>query len=430
MMYNSKQILSLYDEQNTIDFLAAVEEQLSVLPDVLDDEQMAGCLEVAADDMRMELISYIDDQRILALFSYMQNDDIVDIIGDMPINRKKNIINIMKSSDRAIIQKLLKYPEESAGGLMTTDYIAIRADWNISKALNKLIEIGPKTEVIEVLFVVNERRQLIGYVDLRDLLQNNPNGFVKDVMDEKVVYVYPETDQEEVAHLVSRYDLVCIPVVNHKKSILGIVTVDDIIDVIVAEYEEDMLQMAGVNKEENLDSTAQKSVRMRLPWLLINLLTAFLAAMTIKMFESTIEQVVALSATMTIVTGMGGNAGTQTMSIMVRELSNGDFQIKKFSHYITKELMVSIVNGIITGLTTGIIVWLIYRNGYLGLIIFLAMIGNLLVSGFFGFVIPVVLQKLHADPALASTIFVTTATDVLGFFIFLGLAHLFLVQLL
>lgn len=191
-----------------------------------------------------------------------------------------------------------------------------------------------------------------------------------------------------------------------------------------------MLQMAGVSGEESLDTSLAESIRLRLPWLLVNLATAFLASFTVKAFESTIAQVVALSATMTIVTGMGGNAGSQTMSILVRDLANGDISWDKAKKPLFKEILLGLVDGAACGLVTGIIVWLVYGNAWLGVIIFIAMIGNLVVSGTFGFLVPVVLKKLHADPAISSSIFVTTATDVLGFFIFLGLAKAFLSKLI
>ena len=213
---------------------------------------------------------------------------------------------------------------------------------------------------------------------------------------------------------------------NNRGSILGIITVDDIIDVIIEEYNDDILELGGVSSEENLNTTLTKSIRLRLPWLLVNLATAFLASLTVKAFEGTIAQVVALSATMTIVTGMGGNAASQTQSILVRQLSQDDISLKKYSKAFWKEIFLGLINGAINGLVTGVIVSLVYKNMFLGVIIFIAMIGNLIVAGVFGFLVPVVLKRLGVDPAVSSSIFVTTATDVLGFFIFLGLAQLFL----
>jgi magnesium transporter len=237
-------------------------------------------------------------------------------------------------------------------------------------------------------------------------------------------------DQEEVARIASKYDLNVIPVVNKKNGLIGIITIDDIVDVIVEEQTEDALQIGGVDKEETIDSTVGESVRFRLPWLLVNLITAFLASFTVKAFESTIAQVVALSSIMSIVTGMGGNAGTQTVSIIVRNIAMGTVELKDGLKLLKKEFLTGLINGIFIGLITGVIIALVYKNAYLGLIIFLAMIGNLVIANVCGVLIPLILKKLKLDPAISSTVFLTTATDVLGFFIFLSLAKIFLPHLI
>lgn len=393
---------------------------------LLEEDELASLMEQAEDKERIRIAKTLNDERLLSAMEYMQKDDIVDMLGDFPIGRRKQVIRLMKNSDRQIITNLLQYPEDSAGGLMTTDYIALREDFTVYDGLVKIREISPKTEMIETIYVINSARQLIGCIDLRKLLTAKRDTVIGTIMEDQVISVLPETDQEEAAHLVSRYDLNAIPVVSSSKQILGIITVDDVIDVIVEEYDEDMLQMAGVNAEENLESTWKESLRMRLPWLIVNLATAFLASFTVSLFQDTISKVVALSAVMTIISGMGGNAGTQTMSILVRALSQQDISWKDALRPLGKELVVGILNGAACGVVTSVVVYFMYHNIFLSLIVIMAMIGNLIVSAFFGFLVPVVLKKLHADPAVASSIFVTTATDVLGFFIFLGLASLFL----
>jgi magnesium transporter len=393
---------------------------------LLEEDELASLMEQAEDKERIRIAKTLNDERLLSAMEYMQKDDIVDMLGDFPIGRRKQVIRLMKNSDRQIITNLLQYPEDSAGGLMTTDYIALREDFTVYDGLIKIREISPKTEMIETIYVINSARQLIGCIDLRKLLTAKRDTVIGTIMEDQVISVLPETDQEEAAHLVSRYDLNAIPVVSSSKQILGIITVDDVIDVIVEEYDEDMLQMAGVNAEENLESTWKESLRMRLPWLIVNLATAFLASFTVSLFQDTISKVVALSAVMTIISGMGGNAGTQTMSILVRALAQQDISWKDALRPLGKELVVGILNGAACGVVTSVVVYFMYHNIFLSLIVIMAMIGNLIVSAFFGFLVPVVLKKLHADPAVASSIFVTTATDVLGFFIFLGLASLFL----
>ncbi|MCR4652934.1 MAG: magnesium transporter [Eubacterium sp.] len=413
-----------------IDFAEMVSElddtETAGLCALLEEDELASLMEQAGDKERIRIAKTLNDERLLSAMEYMQKDDIVDMLGDFPIGRRKQVIRLMKNSDRQIITNLLQYPEDSAGGLMTTDYIALREDFTVYDGLVKIREISPKTEMIETIYVINSARQLIGCIDLRKLLTAKRDTVIGTIMEEQVISVLPETDQEEAAHLVSRYDLNAIPVVSSSKQILGIITVDDVIDVIVEEYDEDMLQMAGVNAEENLESTWKESLRMRLPWLIVNLATAFLASFTVSLFQDTISKVVALSAVMTIISGMGGNAGTQTMSILVRALSQQDISWKDALRPLGKELVVGVLNGAACGVVTSVVVYFMYHNIFLSLIVIMAMIGNLIVSAFFGFLVPVVLKKLHADPAVASSIFVTTATDVLGFFIFLGLASLFL----
>lgn len=427
--YNDKARLNyIYQHIEAIDIakvLQDVDDDLIVKFCVLsNDEEIARVLEQADEKLQTRIIKQLDNYRVLFLFSNMQKDDIVDILGYLPIMRRKQLINLMKEGDKKVIQELLGYSEDSAGGIMTTEYIAINGEMTKQKAMSKIKEIAPRTEVIETIFVLNSSKQLIGIADLRDILLADEDVLLKDIADMDYISVEPETDQEEVSIQVSKYDLKVIPVINKRKALLGIITVDDIIDVIQEEHTEDMLQMAGVSKEENLESTLFQSVKLRLPWLFVNLLTAFLAAFTVKLFENTLEQVVALSVTMSIVAGMGGNAGTQTLSIMVRSIATGDVKGKNCYKLLLKEVLLGIINGASTGIFTGIVVYFVYGNIYLGIIIFLAMIANLMISGFFGFLIPLVLKKLHADPALASSIFLTTATDVLGFFVFLGLAQM------
>jgi magnesium transporter len=257
-------------------------------------------------------------------------------------------------------------------------------------------------------------------------LSSADNIKLAEIMDDNLIKVAADVDQEIVAQLVSKYDLTVIPVINKNDILIGIITVDDIIDVIEAENTEDMFKMVGVHEEESIDSPLWKSIKSRLPWMYINLATAFLATFTVNLFESTIAKVVALAAAMPIVAGMGGNAGSQTLSIVIRGIALGEIDFQDNWKLLFKEALIGIINGAATGLVTGIILYLMYGNYYLGLIIFLAMILNLFAAGLFGFLIPLGLKLVGIDPALASAIFLTTVTDVFGFFVFLGLAKLFL----
>lgn len=427
---DKKEFKDFIDELHPVDVAILLDsledEDLLKFHEMAEDQQMAEFLEQANESFQTRFLKLLNLKAVIKLFSYMSNDDKADILGNLPIRMRKDLLKMMKQSDTIKLEELLGYDEKSAGGIMTTEYIALRGDLTALEALMKVKQIGPKTEVIETIFVLNEKKELVGTADLRDILTAPEGQRLYDIVNENLISVHPEEDQEEVARLVSKYDLKAIPVVNNKSALLGIVTVDDIIDVIVEEQTEDILHLGGVSSEERVDSTLGTSIMKRLPWLFINLATAFMASFTVGLFEDVIVQVVALAAAMPIVAGMGGNAGTQTLSVVIRSIALGEVELKKNWKLVFKEIALGIVNGAATGIVTGLILYLKYGNPYLGLIIFAAMIGNLVIAGFFGFLIPLLLKVAGIDPALASAIFLTTATDVFGFFLFLGLAKSFL----
>ena len=421
---------SLTDELKLIDIAKTLSEyednQIVLLCTALTDEKLAMVLEHADENIQLKIISYLTNEKILKIFGYMQKDDIADILGMLKIYKRKELLNLMIEGDRKILTSLLGYKEDSAGGIMTTEFIIFKQDMTIKDTLKEIKKMAPKNELLDTLFISDNTRKVVGTVELRDVLINDNDTILSDISSKNFISVEPEVDQEEVAAMFRKYDLTVLPVVNKKQIILGIITVDDVMDVMVEEQTEDILKMGGVAKEETLNSTFWDSVKLRLPWLIINLLTAFLAALTVKAFEGTIAKVVALSSTMSMVTGMGGNAGTQTVSIIIRNIAMGNIELKDALPQLKKEILLGLVNGLVIGIITGIVVGMIYQNVYLGIIILLAMVGNLIVSGIFGLLVPLVLQKLKVDPALSSSIFLTTATDVLGFFIFLSLANLFI----
>ena len=421
---------SLTDELKLIDIAKTLSDyednQIVLLCTALTDEKLAMVLEHAEENIQLKIINYLTNEKILKIFSYMQKDDIADILGMLKIDKRKELLNLMIEGDRKILTSLLGYKEDSAGGIMTTEFIIFKQNMTIKETLKKIKEMAPKNELLDTLFISDNTRKVVGTVELRDVLINSNDTVLADIANKNFVSVEPEVDQEEVAATFRKYDLTVLPVVNKKQISLGIITVDDVMDVMVEEQTEDILKMGGVAKEETLNSTFWDSVKLRLPWLVINLLTAFLAALTVKAFEGTIAKVVALSSTMSMVTGMGGNAGTQTVSIIIRNIAMGNIELKDALPQLKKEILLGLVNGLVIGIITGIAVGMIYHSVYLGIIILLAMVGNLIVSGIFGLLVPLVLQKLKVDPALSSSIFLTTATDVLGFFIFLSLANLFI----
>lgn len=411
--------VALYLERST-------NEELDTFIKFTDVNYRARILEQASIDMQIRFLEVLEYEEIVDLFALMSNDDVADTLGNLPIHKRKALLNEMKASETQTIETLLGYSEESAGGIMTTEFIALKKNLNVKDALLKIKEIGPKTEVIELIFVIDDEQRLFGTVDLRDIFVADDKTLLEDLTNIHVVTVYPETDQEKVSLLVSKYDLKAIPVINRQRALLGIITVDDIIDVIVQEHTEDMLRLAGVRGQDLENRSVFGSVQRRLPWLMINLGTAFLAAFTVTLFESVIAQVVALASSMSIVTGMGGNAGNQSLSVVVRGIALGELDFKKSWSLVFREMLVGITQGAIIGVLAGIILYLKVGNIMFGVIIFMAMVMNMLIATSFGFLIPLIIKRFNFDPALGSSIFLTASTDIFGFFIFLSLAKLFL----
>lgn len=411
--------VALYLERST-------NEELDTFIKFTDVNYRARILEQASIDMQIRFLEVLQYEEIVDLFALMSNDDVADTLSNLPIHKRKALLNEMKASETQTIETLLGYSEDSAGGIMTTEFIALKKNLNVKDALLKIKEIGPKTEVIELIFVIDDEQKLYGTVDLRDIFVAEDKVLLEELTNVHVVTVYPETDQEKVSLLVSKYDLKAIPVINKQRALLGIITVDDIIDVIVQEHTEDMLRLAGVRGQDLENRSVFKSVQRRLPWLMINLGTAFLAAFTVTLFESVIAQVVALASSMSIVTGMGGNAGNQSLSVVVRGIALGELDFKKSWPLVFREMLVGITQGAIIGILAGIILYMKVGNTMFGVIIFIAMVMNMLIATSFGFLIPLIIKRFNFDPALGSSIFLTASTDIFGFFIFLSLAKLFL----
>ena len=416
-----KELEEYFEDNHSIDIAESFEE--------LDDDELLRVFELLSDENKASVLEQADEELQTRIIDLLSDEEDIDILGYIDIQKSKSILDKMKRSQANKFRELLGYEEDTAGGIMTTQYIAFKQNLEIKDVMAKLKIIAPKTEVIETIFVTNEKKELVGEADLRDILISSEETKLENIMDENVKYVYVEEDQEEVARIVSKYDLRVIPVINHKKNILGIITVDDIIDVIQEENTEDILKLGGVSEEEEIDSPFLFSVKQRLPWLVINLATAFLASFVIGLFSNTVEKVVILSSIMTIISGMGGNAGTQALSVTIRALALGEVDLKDTIEIIGKTLLVGTVNGAILGLLCGGILWVLYGNFYMGLIVFLAMIGNLVIACMIGFLIPVTLKALKIDPAMASAVVLTTATDCFGFLIFLSLATVFLNKL-
>jgi magnesium transporter len=420
-------------ENHFIDIAESFEElddsELKRILSLMSDENKAKVIEQAEEELQEKILELFSDEEIIQIFSYMSPDDITDILGYIEFQKRKSILDNMKRTEANKLRELLGYEEDSAGGIMTTRYIAFREELLIKDIMAKIKIIAPKTEVIEKIFVLNNKRELIGEADLRDILISPDDMQLMEIKNENVLSVHPDVDQEDVARMVSKYDLKVIPVVSRRNQLLGIITIDDIIDVILEEGTEDILKLGGVSEEENVNSKLLISIRKRLPWLVVNLGTAFLASFVVGAFQSTISKAVILATAMPIVAGMGGNAGTQSLTVTIRGIALGELSMIDNQKMILKQLFVGFINGAVLGLITGTIMFIVNNNIFLGLIIFLAMIGNLTIACMTGFLIPVTLKRLKVDPALASAVLLTTFTDVCGFFLFLGLAQIFIQKL-
>lgn len=425
---------ALFDQYHSVDIDEVLEDleptDLQFFLFMLNAEQVANLIENADPDLQPKMTRFYSTKELIEIFSFMTNADVADLLGFMSTKRRKEVLNYMKASESDILKMILSYEDDSAARIMTTEFISLRQSLTVREALLKIKEIAPTTEIIESIFITDDLHRIQGIVNLRDILVAPGFKPLAGLVENHPFFVYADQDQEEAANLIYKYDLKYLPVVNKNMAILGVITSDDIIDVMEEEHNEDILAMGGVSKDEEFDSNFFHSIKSRLPWLVINLVTAFMASAVVSMFESTISQVVALAAAMPIVTGMGGNAGNQALSIVLTSLARDEITLEDDLPLIIKEVGLGIFNGAIIGLIAGIVLYLKYHNVFLGLIILVAMILNMVIAGVVGFLLPLIFDKMKIDPAISSPIFLTTATDICGFFIFLGLASVILPKLM
>ena len=379
-------------------------------------------------DRGAELLLGMSAEEISRLLQELDPDDAAEFVGDLPTELQEQILGAMRHKDAAEVQGLLQYPEQTAGRIMNPNVFFLHEDMTIGEAIAKL-QSSDEVEMVFYIYIVDDRNHLVGVLSLRQLLLKRPERLLKDIMVTKVFSARTDTDQEDVARLVDSYNVLAIPVVDEENKLVGVITVDDVIDVIKEEATEDIYRLAGLGVHERVFSPPGMSVRMRIPWLVVNVVTAFLAAFVVSLFEGTIQQFAVLAVFMPVVPLLGGNAGTQTLTVMVRGMALGELSWSNSRRALFKEILVGVVNGITIGCLVALVVFFWKGSPVLGLILGLAMIGNLLVAAVMGTIVPLALRWLNIDPALASSVFVTTATDVCGFVLFLGLGAHFLERL-
>ena len=425
-------LFNLLQKQHPADLaqvLAELQERdrkaaFSILVDRSPKLAMEGVAELGPE-AGAQLLSDRPAEDIAKLLQEIPSDDAAALVDYLPEELSSAVLELMRPKESGQVENLLEYPEKTAGRIMNPNVFALSEDLTVGEAISAL-QAARDVEMVFYLYVVDGRRHLVGVTSLRRLLLVSPETPLKRIMTPDVTSVRVDTDQEEAARQVASYNLLAIPVVDEENKLVGVITVDDVIDVIKDEATEDIYRLAGVSGDERVFTPPMESLRLRLPWLIVNLATAFLAAAVVGLFEGTIAQVTAVAIFMPIVAGMGGNAATQTLTVIVRGLALGELTWVNARKALVKELSVGFANGITTGIIAAGLATLFKGNPMIGLLLGAAMVINLCVAAAAGTLIPLGLKALKIDPALASAVFITTFTDVAGFASFLGLTTVFL----
>lgn len=400
--------------------------EVRLLFDLLFSIRRAGkTLKELPPDLLPEILELIEEEKIAKMMVWTDPDDEVAFIDCLPEERRERVLALLDPDRRERVQQSISYPEGTVGRITTTEYLALPPNTSAQEAIDKIRERG-ELESFFYLYVVDQTEKLIGVVPLRNLVVAPQDRTLLEMMIPDPVQGEVSMDQEDAARLVSKYDLLALPIVDSEGHLMGIITVDDVIDIINQETTEDMYRMAGLEEGDRIFSHPKLSIQKRLPWMSFNLLTAMLAAFVVGLFEGTIEKAVSLAVFMPVVAGMGGNGGTQTLTVMVRGIALGELEFSTAWRAVMKEVIVGITIGAATGIMVAVVAYLWKGNPVLGLILALAMVINLLVAALAGTLIPLALKQVHLDPALGSGVLVTTFTDVFGFLSFLGLATIFI----
>lgn len=378
------------------------------------------------DVVREDVLEILEPEEVAAVLSELDTDDALDVFEDIPEADQKGVLLQLSPSDRALLEQAMTYPEDSAGRLMQRELVTVPKDWSVGNTIDYLRNRAASSprDFYEI-YAVDEERIPVGTIPLSRLMRNQRDVRIDDIMLTELRSAYVEMDQEEVALMFTQYALVSAPVVNENGQLVGVITADDVVHVIQEEAEEDFLRLGGVQEDDFYEAVFE-TTRARFSWLLVNLGTAIVASLVISLFDAAIERVVALAVLMPIVASMGGNAGTQTLTVAVRALAMKELTPTNAARIVGKEVIVGGINGILFACLVGLVTWAWFGDAAIGIVIGAAMIVNMLIAGFAGVTIPIVLQKMKVDPAVGSAVILTTITDVVGFMAFLGLAAIVL----
>lgn len=413
--YHASEIAILFEKLP----LEAREKIINILPSDIASEVIS---EMDVEQDPGELLISLHPEKRSEIFAELDYDDATDIISQLDEEDQKEILQDINQEDASNIRALLSYAEDTAGGLMNSAVIKVNIKSSKKEALDAIIHQSEEMEEFYTIYAVDDDDILQGIISVKSLIKAPAYARVADLVINDFVYVKADLDQEDVADLIQQYNLTTIPVVDDRMKLLGRVTVDDIIDVMEQENTEDILKISGVSEDEELSGNWKDAVKSRLPWLLINLGTAYLAASIIRHFESTVALLPLIPAYMTIIAGMGGNSATQALAVTVRRISLSDLTDRQAYNTVLKEFLVGMINGAVNGLIVMVIALFYDANLMLGLVLFLAMTGNLIIAGLTGASIPLILKRVGIDPAVASSIIITTFTDCAGFLLPLWLA--------
>ncbi|HSR70428.1 MAG TPA: magnesium transporter [Acidobacteriota bacterium] len=392
-----------------------------------DRQRAAETLSNLEPEQASSVLSNLTSQEVSEILQELQTDDAAEFISALPPEQAQEVLELMGVKESKEVQHLLQHQDETAGRIMTPNVFALREDLTVSEAINA-IQTGTDLEMVFYLYVVDDRNHLVGVVSLRQLLMVPPSTPLRKIMTTDVISVTTETDQEEVARIVALYDLLGVPVVDSQHRLVGIITVDDIIDVIQEEATEDILHLAGVNQDDHVYTSRWDSFKRRIPWLTINLGTILGAVQVVALFEERIQQMPLLAVFLPVVAGLGGNAGTQTLTVTVRGLALGEVSWSSSRSVLLKEMTLGIFNGLTIGLLLGLVGWFWQGEPVFGMVLGVSMVGTLFFASIVGTIIPVTFKKLRVDPAIASSSLLTTLTDAVGFFIFLFLSTKYLLS--
>jgi magnesium transporter len=395
-----------------------------VLWKMIDKDNEGEVLNELSDELRIDFLSEMEVAKVAELMEGLEDDDVADILQQLPDRVTWEVLNSMDQQDRARLERVMLYPEDTAGGLMNTDTITIRAPLTLDVVLRYLRRHEEIPAMTDSLIVVSRADHFIGLLPLRTLLVSDPSATVREMMDTEVEPIPEDMADSDVARLFERNDWVSAPVVDAEGRVVGRITIDDVVDVIREDADHSLMSMAGLDEDEDTFATVYRTAPRRAVWLGINLVTAFIASGVINLFQGTIEKVVALAVLMPIVASMGGIAGTQTLTVLVRGIAMGQIGRNNQMWLINREVMVGILNGALWASVVAVAASVWFDDWNIGLIIAAAMIINLITAAFMGAVLPLLMTRVNVDPALAGGVVLTTVTDVVGFISFLGLATL------